>query len=196
MKEEIKKKIEDTAANEYPSELETNEYYAFQEGAEYGYSLAQQSVNSDLELSIRTKLHYLESVSEFSVSTDSVRCWIDLYKDECLSSSQNQQNEKSAPSQVVEEAMRVTQKHVRVPNAIINGEVLSPQQNEKESDAVCFMNWCFSDECRQALSHQGKPDGYDYRAEELYEIFKQLKQKKKKHSFYWYGFSRNDGMSA
>jgi hypothetical protein len=43
MKDEIKKKIEDTADNAYPSELETNEYYAFQEGAEYGYSLAQQS---------------------------------------------------------------------------------------------------------------------------------------------------------
>ena len=49
----------------------------------------KESVDEKLELSIRTKLDYLESISEFTVSTDTVRAWIDLAKEDLLSASQN-----------------------------------------------------------------------------------------------------------
>ena len=67
----------------------------FIDGAEYGYNI-KESVNENIEQSIRAKLDHLESISEFTVSTDTVRAWIDLAKDDFTASNQENNNLKQA----------------------------------------------------------------------------------------------------
>lgn len=87
MNPKIKQKIEKESFIIYPIDLKgtgldwnkalRDEWV---KGAEYGYNI-KESVNEKLELSIRTKLQYLESLAEFTVSTDTVRAWIDFIYD-------------------------------------------------------------------------------------------------------------------
>jgi hypothetical protein len=140
MKEEIKKKIEEEAvqfsksnyADSLPDEL--IDKLSFIKGAEYGYSLAQQSVNSELIQKANVVKDTILEVIAFTGTDLLNRALLEI--DEVIqSASQNQQNEKTAPSLVVEEAMKVTQKDVRVPNSIRTGEVtLKFLEEEMDSD--------------------------------------------------------------
>jgi len=164
MKEEIKKKIEEEALRrfpvngiDYPKQLAQiqgyekgymdamNEYHNTTcscchtkfngqlfciDCFEKGYSLAQQSVNSDVLEAVRIMPMYLSKIEDREHRAIIIKA-MNICED---SASQNQQNEKSAPSQVVEEAMKVTQKEVRVPNVVRTGEVVLSQQNEKSID--------------------------------------------------------------
>jgi len=139
-------------------------YQLVRESAEFMHSLAQQSVNSEL----------IEALKQIKDSSDKHSYINDIASKSLLSASRNQQSEKSAPSQVVEEAMKVTQKDVRVPNSIRNGEVLLPQQNEKESDADLLVE--FLDSIRDYERENKQLIAYDERESiEFVEIFLQSK---------------------
>jgi hypothetical protein len=111
--------------------------------------LAQQSVNSELLDRLKEcrdyiyHLRYQDYVKDMKPSSAEERAIfrVKLLDNVIQSASQNQQNEKTAPSLVVEEAMKVTQKDVRVPNSIRTGEVTLSQQNEKESETIEYIKW-------------------------------------------------------
>ena len=146
MKNEIKQQIEKEALifrkSEYADSIADDlvDLLSFKKGAEYGYSLARQSVNIEL----------LEALKKcFSVTNDyTKRMW------EEGGASEQDSDKMTKQSYFYEE---------------INQVILSAsqnQQNEKESDAVEFMNWS------QRIN--GMPSTNYI---ELYEIFKQSKTK-------------------
>jgi hypothetical protein len=100
MKEEIKKKIEEEAvqfsksnyADSLPDEL--IDKLSFIKGAEYGYSLAQQSVNSELANEVLKVWNEDGDNGEIQMKTPIAWYRVIRKAEDLLSASQNQQNEK------------------------------------------------------------------------------------------------------
>jgi len=156
MEKEIKKKIEDEAYqydNSTPSDS-CNEELAFIKGAEYGYSLAQQNVNSELLRQVQRLTTWIRMEG----NDDDVEMILEAEEvmsraESLLSASQNQQNEKESDA--------------------VNPIELLEWLSRQESDISIIYGG--TPELKKDYRFAGEDN--DYSIDEVIELFKESKTK-------------------
>ena len=182
MKDEIKQQIEKEALifrkSEYADSIADDlvDLLSFKKGAEYGYSLARQSVNSELLETLKEYLSELFLIHSQYGDKQHCRdhsCAITLAEEAIQSASQQQEKENYFATTII-----VGKRTIDLGNkGILTIDV--------KSDAVEFTEWLFENEWKKRTHTQPNKVGqYWYNRhckyipiQELYELFKQSKTK-------------------